>query len=143
MVEFNKPKNQMNFTVEVVEDALWSGLEITLGIINACLPVIQPAAQRVFNAPYLQLISFSTSRFSKKSKRSTGYRATSSHSRFLLWARLISSKDESKAGIEREVGYSADTESNASHRIPMESMGSTTKLAGQNPMVYHDPLKNH
>ena len=133
----------MNFTVGVVEDALWSGLEITLGIINACLPVIQPAAQRLSDVPYLQLISFSTSRLPKQSKVSTGYSNSTNYSRFTPWARLGSSKDESKVGIEREVGYSVDTESNSSHRIPMEGMRSTTKLATQNPVTDHDPLTNH
>lgn len=132
----------MNFTVGVVEDALWSGLEITLGIINACLPVIQPATQRLVHVPYLQLVSFASSRSRKHSKMSTGYSNTSNPSRFASWARIGSSKNGSKTGIEREVGYSVDTESNYSQRIPMENMGSTTKLATQNTVTHHDPMKN-
>jgi hypothetical protein len=125
VVKFSKPAEQMNFTVTIVEDALWSGLEITLGIINACLPVIPPAVQRIFNIPFLQLISFSTN-----------------SSRLAYWMRLGNSKDESKTGIERSVEYSVDIESDSSHRIRMENMGSTTKLATKRSETYHNPLTN-
>ncbi|KAI1758255.1 hypothetical protein F4782DRAFT_477152 [Xylaria castorea] len=129
VVKFSTPAAQMNFTVTIVEDALWSGLEITLGIINACLPVIQPSAQRIFNIPYLKLISFSTSRTPKHSQMSTDYSTSSKYSRFTSWVHLGSSKNDSKAGIEREMEYSVDVESHSGHRIPMDYMGSTTKLA--------------
>jgi len=138
VVKFSTPQSQINFTVTVVEDALWSGLEITLGIINACLPVMQPAARRIFDTPFIRLISFSQIRsrkdsnlFGGSSTRSTGY------PRFASWVRVGNSKNDSKAGIEREMEYSVDIESDSGHRIPMESMGSTTKLAKQNSVTYH------
>ncbi|OAG08640.1 uncharacterized protein CC84DRAFT_1203964 [Paraphaeosphaeria sporulosa] len=142
VVKFSKPHNQINFTMGVVEDALWSGLEITLGIINACLPAMQPAVQHLVRGPYQQLLEFSTSRFSKRSKSSTGYSSTSGHSRFTPWARISGSENGLKTGIEREVGYSVDSESNSSDRIPMENVGSTTQLATQVSVTYHDPLTN-
>lgn len=130
----------MNFTITVVEDALWSGLEITLGIINACLPVIPPAARRIFNGPLLRLISFSKIRSPKQSRMlpsDTG--KSSDYSRFVTpWMRLGNSKGGSDAGIVRELKYSVDIESGSTHGIPMESMGSTKKLA-DNPAEYHYP----
>ncbi|RYP52218.1 hypothetical protein DL768_002537 [Monosporascus sp. mg162] len=142
VVKFSRPDSQMNFTETIVEDALWSGLEITLGIINACLPLMQPAAQRIFNIPFLQLISFSMSRSPKHSKMSAGSNTSSNYSRFRSWVRLGNSQNESKAEIQREVEYSVDIESKSGHRIPMENMGSTTKLATQTPVIYHKPLMN-
>ncbi|KAK7746794.1 hypothetical protein SLS53_001982 [Cytospora paraplurivora] len=145
VVEFSKPASQKNFTVTIIEDALWSGLEITLGIINACLPVMQPAAQHIFNTPFLRLISFSTNRSAKNTKMSADSSTPFKNSRFPSWVRLGSSrqsKDDSKAGIQREVEYVVDIESGSSHRIPMENMGSTTKLAVQDPVTYHSPLTN-
>lgn len=133
VVAFSTPKEQLNFTIYVVDDALWSGLEITLGIINACLPVMQPAVQRIFSVPFLRLITFSTNRTTKHSKISTGYSTTSSsYSRFKSWVRLNNSKNESRVGIERSVEYSVDVESGSGRHIPMESMGSTTNLATRN-----------
>ncbi|KAI3318674.1 hypothetical protein HD806DRAFT_511541 [Xylariaceae sp. AK1471] len=38
---------QKDFAASVVGDALWSGLEINLGIINACLPLMPPALQKL------------------------------------------------------------------------------------------------
>ncbi|KAF3767984.1 hypothetical protein M406DRAFT_321812 [Cryphonectria parasitica EP155] len=142
VVEFSKPASQLNFTETIVEDALWSGLEITLGIINACLPVMQPAAQRIFNIPFIRLISFSTNRSAKNSKMSADSSTPFKNSRFPSWVRLGSSKSESKVGIQREVEYSVDIESDSGHRIPMENMGSTTKLSTQNPTPYHRSLTN-
>ncbi|KAK8092857.1 hypothetical protein PG999_014444, partial [Apiospora kogelbergensis] len=52
VIKFSSPESKMNFTITIVEDALWSGLEITLGIINACLPILPPALQRLSNSPY-------------------------------------------------------------------------------------------
>ncbi|KAI0424553.1 hypothetical protein F5Y09DRAFT_353289 [Xylaria sp. FL1042] len=94
VVEFSRPVNQMNFTVAIIPDALWSGLEITLGIINACLPVMQPATHRVLGTPFVKLLSFSSSRSAKSSKASTGYSSSFSYSRFRSWVRLASSKDK-------------------------------------------------
>jgi hypothetical protein len=138
VVKFSTPAAQMNFTVGVVEDALWSGLEITLGVINACLPVMQPALQRIVNIPFIRLISFSQIRSQKNSKLSSGSSAPSSnYPRFASWVRVGSSKNQSNSGIEREMEYSVDVESGDSgHRIPMESLGSTTKLATQSPVKY-------
>jgi hypothetical protein len=132
---FSTPAEQMNFTVYITDDALWSGLEITLGIINACLPVMQPAAQRIFNIRILRLITFSSIR-SPRGSRGTGT------SRFASWRRLGSTKDDSKAGIERAVEYSVDIESESGHRIPLENMGSTTKLATQSQSSHPNPLTN-
>jgi hypothetical protein len=143
VVKFAAPERKMNFTIEVVEDALWSGLEITLGITNACLPVIPPALQRIVNVPYLRLVSFSTDRSAKNSKgsSSTGTNSTvTSYPRFMAsWVRLGSSKNGSKTGIEREVAYSVDIESDSAHRIPMRSMGSTARLANSTT-EYHSAL---
>ncbi|KAI0401751.1 hypothetical protein F4802DRAFT_600753 [Xylaria palmicola] len=144
VVEFSKPAAQRNFTVAIIDDALWSGLEITLGIINACLPVIQPAVKRIYNAPFFQLLSFSTSRFGypKNSKMSDSYAPSSNKSQLITWGRLGSSKGESKTGIEREVAYSVDVESNTIDRVPMEDMGSFANLTTQAPVTYHQSLTN-
>ncbi|KAI0546147.1 hypothetical protein F4679DRAFT_421649 [Xylaria curta] len=144
VVEFSKPASQMNFTVAIIDDALWSGLEITLGIINACLPVLQPAAQLIYNARFFQLLSFSTSRFGspKNSKMSDSYAHSSNPSQGATWGRLSSSKGESKTGIEREVEYLIDVESNTNERVPMEDMGSFTNLTTQTPITYHHSLTN-
>ncbi|OTA64299.1 hypothetical protein K449DRAFT_394111 [Hypoxylon sp. EC38] len=103
VVKFSTPASQVNFTVTVVEDALWSGLEITLGIINACLPVIHPAAQRIFNVPFQRLASLSTTHSPKNSEISAGSSASPEYSRVTSWVRFGNSKDESKIGVEREV----------------------------------------
>ncbi|KAI1385880.1 uncharacterized protein F4822DRAFT_445740 [Hypoxylon trugodes] len=143
VVKFSTPEAQMNFTVTVVDDALWSGLEITLGIVDACLPALQPATRRIFNASFLQLASLSGIRSLKHSKMSTSSSASSNYSRFTSWARRFgNSKGESKVGIEREMEYSVDIESFPGRRIPMENMGSTTKLAANSPAIYHKPLVN-
>ncbi|PSR83627.1 hypothetical protein BD289DRAFT_483228 [Coniella lustricola] len=143
VVQFSKPASQLNFTVTVVEDALWSGLEITLGIINACLPVMQPAVQRLVNVPFLRYITFSTNRSAKNSKLSADSNTPfNKYSPFPSWARLSSSKDRSKVGIQRDLEYSVDIESGSSHHmIPMDNMGTTTRLETQNPVTYkHRPL---
>ncbi|KAI0817163.1 hypothetical protein GGR55DRAFT_673004 [Xylaria sp. FL0064] len=137
VIEFSEPAAQMNFTIAVIDDALWSGLEITLSIINACLPVLQPSAQRILNASYTQLLTFSSTRRSstKNSKASGGYSTTSSdRSQLRTWGRLGSSKGELKTGIEREVEYSVDVESHSENGVPMENVGSFTKLTTQNPV---------
>ncbi|RYP04375.1 hypothetical protein DL765_010215 [Monosporascus sp. GIB2] len=120
VVKFSTPEARMNFTITIVEDALWSGLEITLGIINACLPVMSPALQRLFKAPFLRLISL-TWRSSKPSKfSSTGASGTSEFSGIRPpWMRLGSTKDQ----------------------IPMEDMDSTTRMAA-NPWDYRYPVAN-
>lgn len=138
VVKFSTPESQMNFTITVVEDALWSGLEITLGIINACLPVIQPAAQRIFNDPFIRRISFSVDHSHEPSKTSAGSSTTSNYSRFTSGVPLGISKDESKAGTEKGIEYSVDIVSRASgNRIPMENIGSITNLAAQAPVTHH------
>ncbi|KAI0175870.1 hypothetical protein GGR52DRAFT_589650 [Hypoxylon sp. FL1284] len=127
VVKFSTPASQLNFTVTIVEDALWSGLEITLGIINACLPVIPPAVNRIFNIPFFRLINFPENRSPKDNKMLFGPAASSYYSRFPAWTRLISTKDESKTGASREVEYAVDIESESVHHIPMQDMGSTAK----------------
>ena len=126
----------MNFTVGVVEDALWSGLEITLGVINACLPVMQPAAQRLFNIPFVRLLSFSKIRSNKTSKMSAESSAPSAdYPRFSSWVRVGDSRGEGNLGIKRDMEYSVGIESDSN--IPMDSMGSTTKLATPNHQTFH------
>lgn len=134
----------MNFTVAIIDDALWSGLEITLGIINACLPVVQPAAKLIYNTSFFQFLSFTSSRSRslKDSKTSSSYGGSSTKSRFAPWGRLGSSKSESKTGIEREIVYAVDVESNTDERMPMQDMGSFTKLTTQTPAPYHNSLSN-
>jgi hypothetical protein len=119
----------MNFTVTVVEDALWSGLEITLGIINACLPVIQPAVRRIVDIPFVRLISFSSIRSSKNSKLSEGSGTTSYSSQFPSWVRLGNLNGQSKTYIERQMEYTVDIESESGHHMSMEKMDSATKLS--------------
>lgn len=151
MVKFSRPENQMNFTVAVVEDALWSGLEITLGIVNACLPVMQPAVRRIVDIPFLRLVTFTTNRSLKHSKMSDGSSTPSyAYSRFLSWAQLGSSRDRSEAGtgIERKVDYSVDIEMGSAHPgmpVGMEKTGSTTRLVSRNrdAVTYHNPPPNY
>ncbi|KAG4216737.1 hypothetical protein PC116_g34782 [Phytophthora cactorum] len=118
----------------VVEDALWSGLEINLGIINACLPVMPAALQRIFKIPFLRLISFSTWRPASGSEVS-GMRPT--------WMRLGSTKGDKSGSISRKVEYSVDIEAaSPMGHIPMENMGSTAKLAEHEWPTYHYTATN-
>ena len=128
----------------IVEDALWSGLEITLGIINACLPVIQPAAQRLCNFSFLRLITSSTKASTKQSHMSAG--PPSNYSRFTSWVKIGNPKDEIKAkgGIQCAVEYSVDIESESGRNIPMDEMGMGSRegLRGGGEVMYCDPLTN-
>ena len=40
----------MDFTYTIVEDTIFGGLEIELGIINACLPILRPLFGKMFAA---------------------------------------------------------------------------------------------
>lgn len=42
VVNFNTPTAKMDFTYTVFFDALWSSLEPSLGVVNACLPLLPP-----------------------------------------------------------------------------------------------------
>lgn len=59
--------NFLDITYSITPMALWTGLEPTLGVINACLPVIQPVVQTVLNSSLFSR-SASGSRSSKTSK---------------------------------------------------------------------------
>ncbi|KAI0972308.1 hypothetical protein F4678DRAFT_57575 [Xylaria arbuscula] len=125
VAEFSEPLNMLNFTEAVIPVTLWSGLEITLGIINACLPVVQPAVNRILDTPFLQRLNFFSSHSPKGSKVSMGYRNSSSRFGFRSWIRLGSSKGKipegkSTAFIEYQVEYSVDIEPNSAHEVPME-----------------------
>ncbi|KAI1643796.1 uncharacterized protein F4817DRAFT_348677 [Daldinia loculata] len=133
VVHFSTPEAKLNFTMTVVDDALWSGLEINLGIINACLPVMPAALQRIFKIPFLRLISFSTWRPASGSEAS-GLRPT--------WMRLGSTKGDKNGSISRKVEYSVDVEANPMGHIPMENMGSTTKLADNQWPTYQYTATN-
>lgn len=119
----------MNFTITIVEDALWSGLEITLGITNACMPVMQPALQKIFNVPFVKLLSLTTRRSTKPSKMSDSDRSgNSSAYRGPSWRRLDDSNkstgsSESKHGITQE--YTIDIEAQSTDGIVMDNMGQT------------------
>lgn len=45
VVKFNSPGGKEDFTYRVIDNALWSFVEPSLGIINACLPIIPPVFQ--------------------------------------------------------------------------------------------------
>lgn len=47
VVKFNKPGGKEDFTYRVIDNALWSFVEPSLGIINACLPIIPPVFQKI------------------------------------------------------------------------------------------------
>jgi hypothetical protein len=120
----------MNFTMTVVEDALWSGLEITLGITNACLPLMQPALQRFFSGSFVKLLSLTTRRSTKPSKLSdSDGSGNSSGLRGHPWRRFDGSNkvigsSKSKYGITQE--YTIDVEAQSTNAIVMENMGQTT-----------------
>lgn len=139
VIEFSKPASRMNFTMTVVEDALWSGLEINLGIINACLPVMPPALQHIFNTPFLRLLTFSTWRSSKPSAYSSTAPSGGSKSSGMRpsWMRIGSSKGNSTV----ESGYSVDNEAGLGNQLPLQHMGSTTRLAPE-PPAYQIPAPN-
>jgi hypothetical protein len=119
----------MNFTMTVVEDALWSGLEITLGITNACLPLMQPALQKIFSGPFVKLLSLTTRRSTKPSKLSdSDGSGNSSGSRGFPWRRLngsnnVTGSSKSKYGITQE--YTIDVEAQSTDAIVMKNMGQT------------------
>ncbi|KAI0846347.1 hypothetical protein F5Y00DRAFT_264728 [Daldinia vernicosa] len=133
VVHFSTPEARLNFTMTVVEDALWSGLEINLGIINTYLPVMPAALQRIFKIPFLRLISFSTWRPASGSEAS-GLRPT--------WMRLGSTKGDKSGSISCKVEYSVDIEANPMGHIPMGNMGSTTKLAENQWPTYNYTATN-
>ncbi|KAF2686352.1 hypothetical protein K458DRAFT_486331, partial [Lentithecium fluviatile CBS 122367] len=126
VIEFSKPASKMNFTVTVVEDALWSGLEINLGIINACMPIMPPALQKIFKVPFTKLLSLTTWRSSSKpSKMSSGGRSDTTggsgpFNRDPSWRRLNES-NKSKSGILQE--HTIDIEAESMDSIPMGPMG--------------------
>ncbi|KAI0380182.1 hypothetical protein F5Y04DRAFT_100416 [Hypomontagnella monticulosa] len=107
VVKFSSPESQLNFTQTVVEDALWSGLEITLGIINACLPVMPPVANRIPNIPFFQRIGSPSNRSPEPSKMSDDFGA----SHFSRFPNLMRTGDGSKTGVEGKAEYSVDIES--------------------------------
>jgi hypothetical protein len=56
----------LDFTYTVVQDTIFGGLEVELGIINACLPVLRPLFGKAFTATS----NFSNS-WSKKTEASS------------------------------------------------------------------------
>ncbi|KAH6657930.1 hypothetical protein BKA67DRAFT_656166 [Truncatella angustata] len=150
VVKFSTPEAKMNFTMTVVEDALWSGLEITLGIINACLPVMPPALQQMFKAPFLKLLTFSSRPASKPSKFSdSDISATSGSSGSRKsWLRIGGAKGVGRGSDWSEtahsmpvIRHSVDVESRSIDQISTDRMGSTTRLA-TNSTVYQYPTVN-
>ncbi|KAI1308252.1 hypothetical protein F5Y03DRAFT_95715 [Xylaria venustula] len=125
VAEFSQPLSMLNFTETVVPVTLWSGLEITLGIINACLPVVQPAVNRILDTHFYQRFSLPSSRSSRSSMVSMGYRNSSTRFGFGSWMLLGNSKgsppkDKSTGFIEYQVEYSVEIEPNSAHDVPME-----------------------
>jgi hypothetical protein len=122
----------MNFTMTVVEDALWSGLEIFLGITNACMPVMQPALRKIFNVPFTRLLSLTTRRSTKPSKLSdTDQDANTSSYRAPSWKRLHDSNkstdtSESKYGITRDC--TIDVEAQSAEAIKMDRLNHASWL---------------
>ena len=54
VVQFSTPAAKADFTYTVTNDALWSFLEPSLGIVNVCLPVLPPVLKKV---PLLSLLT--------------------------------------------------------------------------------------
>ncbi|KAF1949854.1 hypothetical protein CC80DRAFT_456784 [Byssothecium circinans] len=135
VVKFSKPSSKMNFTITIVEDALWSGLEINLGIINACLPVMPPALQKIFGVPLNRLLTitstwrpFKSSSWgsSKPSKLSSTGRSGTSNTNAPFnpgpaWQKLDNNSTKSKHGITQE--YTIDIEEHSAEGIPMDNIG--------------------
>ncbi|KAI1458187.1 hypothetical protein F4805DRAFT_474625 [Annulohypoxylon moriforme] len=124
VVKFSTPEAKLNFTITVMQDALWSGLEINLGIINACLPIIPPALQRLVKVPFL---SFSTSHLAKPSNlSSTGANGASEIlGRRLPWMRLDSQKSEDRT-VSLEMYHDYRAAANRQHdgrEPPLPSRG--------------------
>lgn len=57
----------MDFTYSLINDGIWSALEPLLGIVNACLPILQPVIAKVGETSL-----FSRSRGSSKAGNSKG-----------------------------------------------------------------------
>ncbi|KAJ4288099.1 hypothetical protein N0V90_012116 [Kalmusia sp. IMI 367209] len=134
VVQFSKPIAKLNFTQTAIDDALWSGLEITLGIINACMPVMHPALQKMFGVPFNKLLSLtSTWRSSGKASKYTSSSGNSKLTNNTIgsgkpqkWRRLDESGNSSisttsKHGITQE--YTIDIEAQSMDEIPMARMG--------------------
>ncbi|KAK5633348.1 hypothetical protein RRF57_009062 [Xylaria bambusicola] len=68
VVFVSSPSAQRDFSASVVGDALWSGLEINLGIINACLPLMPPALQQITKAILPKALHLSKCRSTNDSK---------------------------------------------------------------------------
>ena len=139
VVKFSTPQAKMNFTVTVVEDDLWSGIEITLGIIKACLPVMHPALQKILGGPFLRLLSLTTWRGTKASKMSSATGDSSRYGRGPSWRRLDNSNSNSSStskqhGITTE--YTIDIEAASCHGSTCENvmeLGPTTWVNENEP----------
>ncbi|KAH8722614.1 hypothetical protein GQ44DRAFT_774872 [Phaeosphaeriaceae sp. PMI808] len=136
VVKFSKPEAKKNFTVTVIEDATWSGLELTLGIINACMPVMHPALQKLFGVPLNLLLSMTstfrssknstwgTAKASKLSSTTTRSSRSGTNSSFnpgAAWQKLdVNNAQIPKQGITQE--YTIDIEGQSINGVPMEQL---------------------
>ncbi|KAI0503426.1 hypothetical protein F5B22DRAFT_629115 [Xylaria bambusicola] len=104
VVFVSTPSAQREFSASVVGDALWSGLEINLGIINACLPLMPPALQQISKAVLPKALHFSRCRSTKDSKSSPTDEKRVSNTILddnQRWTRLHNPEEDDNDSIDR------------------------------------------
>lgn len=129
VAKFALLRDNKNFTVTIIENALWSGLEINLGIINACMPVMYPALQRILNFPVAQMLSNSIWKTTTKVTRFTstdGSGATSTSSQLKSGHIRWPPEEPPKAQQGIFCEHTVDIEREASEGVLLRSMGTTT-----------------
>jgi hypothetical protein len=97
VVNFNPPAAKMDFTYTVFYDALWSSLEPSLGVVNACLPLFPPVMKKVTESAL-----FSRLRSAISTRRSAASSRVATPETPQGWRKAQESGDSSS-------GYSVDT----------------------------------
>ena len=81
VVDFSKPAAKKDFTYTIFQDALWSSLEPSLGVVNTCLPLLPPVISKFTDSTvYSSLKSLlHTSRLSSRRSHTSSHTSHTSH----------------------------------------------------------------
>lgn len=121
VVNFNPISAKLDFTYTVFYDALWSSLEPSLGVVNACLPLFPPVMQTVTSSPFFsRLKSMITNTAATSNSGKASYKnGSSSGSHHQAWSKL---KESNASG-----NHSIDT-------MPLTSIHATTGSGKRAPV---------
>ncbi|CRG92078.1 hypothetical protein PISL3812_09133 [Talaromyces islandicus] len=107
VVDFNPPSAKKDFTYTVFYDALWSSLEPSLGVVNACLPLFPPVMQSVGASPFFsRLKSMLTNTGAVSSSGKASYKLgsasewSSNHHNNQAWSKLKESNASGNQSID-------------------------------------------